>query len=171
DHLVAALAALERLAVDRAQLVHDDEVALRGRLLDRLQSRGALAQRLELGVDARRVDLGLAAAELQALVVAELGGRAHADLEVELQRLALLGRDLRLHANTRLGQVGDGRPHRRRTIPSAVVRSPRTRFAAWLYTGPLGHLYAGVADWLTLLSRYWWARVSGRARRRRAPAG
>jgi hypothetical protein len=24
----------------------------------------------------------------------------------------------------------------------------------WLYTGPLGHLAAGVLDWLTLLARY-----------------
>jgi hypothetical protein len=25
---------------------------------------------------------------------------------------------------------------------------------AWLYTGPLGHLAAGIADWLTLMVRY-----------------
>jgi hypothetical protein len=25
---------------------------------------------------------------------------------------------------------------------------------AWLYTGPLGHLAAGVADWAELLSRH-----------------
>jgi hypothetical protein len=25
---------------------------------------------------------------------------------------------------------------------------------AWLYTGPLGHLAAGVADWVELLVRY-----------------
>jgi hypothetical protein len=25
---------------------------------------------------------------------------------------------------------------------------------AWLYTGPLGHLAAGVADWFELLARY-----------------
>jgi hypothetical protein len=25
---------------------------------------------------------------------------------------------------------------------------------AWLYTGPLGHLAAGVADWVVLLARY-----------------
>ncbi len=38
---------------------------------------------------------------------------------------------------------------------------------AWLYTGPLGHLAAGVADWAELLARYWaellarywWSRV------------
>jgi hypothetical protein len=26
-----------------------------------------------------------------------------------------------------------------------------TRLAAWLYTGPLGHLAAGIADWADLL--------------------
>jgi hypothetical protein len=41
----------------------------------------------------------------------------------------------------------------------------RTRLAAWLYTGPLGHLYAGLADWVALLTRYWWTR----ARRRPLP--
>jgi hypothetical protein len=31
---------------------------------------------------------------------------------------------------------------------------------AWLYTGPLGHLAAGVADWLELLARSVWSRVT-----------
>jgi hypothetical protein len=30
---------------------------------------------------------------------------------------------------------------------------------AWLYTGPLGHLAAGVADWLVLLARLAWRRA------------
>jgi hypothetical protein len=30
---------------------------------------------------------------------------------------------------------------------------------AWLYTGPVGHLAAGVADWVELLVRYWSSRV------------
>jgi hypothetical protein len=30
---------------------------------------------------------------------------------------------------------------------------------AWLYTGPLGHLAAGLADWIELLARYGWARA------------
>jgi hypothetical protein len=30
---------------------------------------------------------------------------------------------------------------------------------AWLYTGPLGHLAAGVSDWLELLLRYARSRV------------
>jgi hypothetical protein len=39
----------------------------------------------------------------------------------------------------------------------------RVRFAAWIVTGPVGHLWAGVCDWLELLLRYGWARVRGRA--------
>jgi hypothetical protein len=38
----------------------------------------------------------------------------------------------------------------------------RDRFTGWLVFGPLGHLVGGVADWLELLTRYWWARVRGR---------
>ena len=36
------------------------------------------------------------------------------------------------------------------------------RLAAWLYTGPLGHLYGGIADLSELLVRYAWARATGR---------
>jgi hypothetical protein len=36
------------------------------------------------------------------------------------------------------------------------------RIAAWAYTGPLGHLYGGVADWAELFGRYAWARARGR---------
>ncbi|MFL5846006.1 MAG: hypothetical protein ACJ762_15065 [Solirubrobacteraceae bacterium] len=39
---------------------------------------------------------------------------------------------------------------------------PRPRFAAWLYTGPVGHLYAGTADLVLLVVRYRWARARGR---------
>ncbi|MBA2514692.1 MAG: hypothetical protein H0V26_10270 [Solirubrobacterales bacterium] len=39
---------------------------------------------------------------------------------------------------------------------------PARRLAAWLICGPLGHLAAGVVDWLALLARYGWARVRGR---------
>jgi hypothetical protein len=38
-------------------------------------------------------------------------------------------------------------------------RPPHVALAAWIVTGPLGHLYAGVADWLALLVR--WARGRG----------
>lgn len=37
------------------------------------------------------------------------------------------------------------------------------RVAARLLTGPVGHLVAGVVDWLVLLARIAWARVRGRA--------
>jgi hypothetical protein len=36
------------------------------------------------------------------------------------------------------------------------------RLAAWLVTGPLGHLWAGVADWAELLVRWLWSRVRRR---------
>ncbi|MGI8731271.1 MAG: hypothetical protein ACR2LK_15055 [Solirubrobacteraceae bacterium] len=39
-------------------------------------------------------------------------------------------------------------------------RPPHEVLAAWLLTGPLGHLYAGLADWATLLARY--VRARGR---------
>jgi hypothetical protein len=29
-----------------------------------------------------------------------------------------------------------------------------TRLAAWLCTGPIGHLVAGVVDWVALLARH-----------------
>jgi hypothetical protein len=41
----------------------------------------------------------------------------------------------------------------------------RTRFAAWMVTGPLGHLWGGVADWATLMGRWAWARARGREMR------
>jgi hypothetical protein len=39
---------------------------------------------------------------------------------------------------------------------------PGTRFAAWVVTGAVGHLWGGVVDWAELLVRYWWARLRGR---------
>jgi hypothetical protein len=38
------------------------------------------------------------------------------------------------------------------------------RLAAWLVTGPLGHLAAGVADWAELLARWWWSKRRRRGR-------
>jgi hypothetical protein len=54
----------------------------------------------------------------------------------------------------------------RATIASAFV-TPwplplHVRVAAWVLTGPLGHLWGGVCDWGELLARYSWARVRGR---------
>jgi hypothetical protein len=42
--------------------------------------------------------------------------------------------------------------------------SPATRALAWIYTGPLGHLYGGLADWGTLLGKVVLARVRARVR-------
>ena len=39
---------------------------------------------------------------------------------------------------------------------------PGRRLVAWLATGPLGHLVAGVLDWLALLVQWLWARARGR---------
>jgi hypothetical protein len=39
-------------------------------------------------------------------------------------------------------------------------RSPQDAVAAWVITGPVGHLYAGVADWLAVLVRF--VRARGR---------
>ena len=49
---------------------------------------------------------------------------------------------------------------------------PATRAAAWLVTGPLGHLAGGVVDWATFLAGYargrvrttWRRAANGRAR-------
>jgi hypothetical protein len=38
----------------------------------------------------------------------------------------------------------------------------RRRLAAWIVTGPVGHLYGGVADLTALLARYALARARGR---------
>jgi hypothetical protein len=42
--------------------------------------------------------------------------------------------------------------------------SPSTRALAWIYTGPLGHLYGGLVDWVLLLWRLALARVRTRVR-------
>jgi hypothetical protein len=38
----------------------------------------------------------------------------------------------------------------------------RSRLAARFYTGPAGHLVAGVADWAGLLARWQWSRTMDR---------
>jgi hypothetical protein len=40
----------------------------------------------------------------------------------------------------------------------------RTRFATWLVCGPLGHLAAGVTDWVVLLVRWRLAERQARTR-------
>jgi len=44
----------------------------------------------------------------------------------------------------------------------------RSRLLARFYTGPVGHLVAGVADWAELLVRWKWARVASRFKRARS---
>ncbi|MEA2312100.1 MAG: hypothetical protein QOE28_2068 [Solirubrobacteraceae bacterium] len=39
----------------------------------------------------------------------------------------------------------------------------RARAIAWWYTGPLGHLWAGVADWTEMLVRWQWRRMRERS--------
>ena len=39
------------------------------------------------------------------------------------------------------------------SAPLAAHHDTKRSVIAWLYTGPLGHLAAGVADWLGLLAR------------------
>jgi hypothetical protein len=95
DELVAPLAARERLAhlsafgLERPRVVDDDEVAIARGLVDGLEARRALAQRVELALDRLGVGGRLAAPDLDALVAAERRRRAHADLDRERQRLAL----------------------------------------------------------------------------------
>jgi hypothetical protein len=43
-------------------------------------------------------------------------------------------------------------------------RSQREKAAAWVVTGPLGHLYGTLADLTVLWSRWGWSRVRARAR-------
>ena len=70
-----------------------------------------------------------------------------------------------------LTAVAIGSPYRhgmRRPRPPHVV------VAAWVATGPLGHFYAGVADWIALLSRWRVARAADArcdARLALSPAG
>ena len=40
--------------------------------------------------------------------------------------------------------------------------SVRSRLAARYYTGPLGHLVAGVADWAKLLAHWKWSQLRAR---------
>jgi hypothetical protein len=38
----------------------------------------------------------------------------------------------------------------------------RSRLVARYYTGPIGHLVAGILDWAELLARWKWSRAVGR---------
>jgi hypothetical protein len=54
-----------------------------------------------------------------------------------------------------------------RRSPISGGTSREGPLAAWLVTGPLGHLYAGLADWAELLLRLLRARVGAIRRGRR----
>jgi len=43
----------------------------------------------------------------------------------------------------------------------------RSRLLARFYTGPLGHLIAGAADWAGLLARWKWSQLRERVTRER----
>ena len=45
----------------------------------------------------------------------------------------------------------------------------RSRFAGWLVCGPVGHLAAGVADWVVLLAG--WQLAERKAKRAASPPG
>jgi len=45
-----------------------------------------------------------------------------------------------------------------------IDRGPRERFAAWLVTGPIGHLYGTLADVALPWGRWGFARVRARVR-------
>jgi hypothetical protein len=40
-------------------------------------------------------------------------------------------------------------------------RPPHVVALAWIVTGPVGHLYAGVLDWAQVLAQLAWARARG----------
>jgi hypothetical protein len=44
----------------------------------------------------------------------------------------------------------------------------RSRLLARFYTGPAGHLVAGVADWAGLLARWKWSQLAARFKRARS---
>jgi hypothetical protein len=58
--------------------------------------------------------------------------------------------------------VTGGAAMRHHCISLGAVRS---RLLARYYTGPIGHLVAGIADWAELLARWNWQRLRERYKR------
>jgi hypothetical protein len=54
---------------------------------------------------------------------------------------------------------------------TSLRRTGRERAAAWLVTGPVGHLAGGLADWASLVARWQWRRLTGRVRAARRLSG
>ena len=237
DELVAPLAALERDVVDRALVVHDDEVAVLGRLLEGLQAREALAQRLDLAVDRRRrrpvasrlptstplyspsSAFGRTPISIEnvsgspspgmsptfssgsptgAMPASSIAATYQRPSEERIVSSSTASRPMR-RMTTGGGTLPLRNPGMRSSDPSDcavwlmrfVISSGETsastrtrdsgssvtvvfisahddtvtvamRLLAWIYTGPVGHLYGGVADWTELMARYLWARFRGR---------
>jgi hypothetical protein len=63
---------------------------------------------------------------------------------------------------------GQGVETPRESVDLGLAGTVRSRLAARFYTGPVGHLVAGVADWAELLVRWKWARFAARFNRARA---
>jgi hypothetical protein len=95
DQLISSDAAGELLPIDASDVVDHHVVAVLGGALDGVERRQAVAQLLDLLVDLLLLDVGLATADLETLVLAELGDRAHADLDRELERLSFGGKLVR----------------------------------------------------------------------------
>ena len=136
DDEVARLRALERLAVDRAAEVDHDRVAGRRRPVDRGEAGEALAQPVELGRDRLVGDLDLGLADLDPLPVAELGLRTHADLDREVEVLAL-GRKL-ADVELRLADRGDAGIEQGALVPLGQRLAERL-FDHRLAADPLDH--------------------------------
>lgn len=94
DRVVVGGAALELDPVERADEIDEDVVALLGRTVDHVEASHALTHAVDLAVDDLVRHLGAGLLDLEALVFTEFGVRANADLVLELDRLAFLGRSL-----------------------------------------------------------------------------
>jgi hypothetical protein len=50
------------------------------------------------------------------------------------------------------------------SVTTVISRSPREKLAAWIMTGPPGHLYGTLADIAVLWTRWGLSRVRARGR-------
>src|SRR5258708_3853979 len=106
------------LARQRAEIVDYEEIALDGWALGGLQAREPVAQRFHLLLDPLLLDLRLGAAHLEALVLAELGLGQHADLDRELERLALGRQVAHVDVERRIADGDDARGGDRVGVPA-----------------------------------------------------
>ena len=131
DQLVAALAALERLAVDRADVVDDDVVAGLRRAARRSRaSRAGRAGRRSPGRSARRRRAGSRRPTSRPLYWPSFARRADADLDRELERLALAGEVADVEVGLADRRRCRPRRSRRRTSSPSAVRSASSSTAS-----------------------------------------